>query len=132
MENFIGPAVGPAVCVVRKNVNFSRDGKTKVARLLGRGPGHVVCEGGGRVQPPQHHPGHHQVRVFGCPPSGERCSEGQGRGLLKVFTLTRAQRAQRLLSFPQTVDERPSVVLDKMLALLPSDVDSTSPGFLFE
>ena len=52
--------------------------------------------------------------------------------LLKVFTLTRAQRAQRLLAFPQTVDERPTVVLDRMLALLPSDVDSTSPGFLFK
>lgn len=52
--------------------------------------------------------------------------------LLKVFTLTRAQRAQRLLAFPQTVDERPSVVLDRMLALLPSDVDSINPGFLFE
>ena len=42
------------------------------------------------------------------------------------------ERAQRLLAFPQTVDERPTVVLDRMLALLPSDVDSTSPGFLFE
>ena len=52
--------------------------------------------------------------------------------LLKVFTLTRAQRAARLLSFPQTTDERPSVVLDRMLALLPSSVDTTDPGFLFE
>ena len=52
--------------------------------------------------------------------------------LLKVFTLTRAQRAQRLLSFPQTTDERPTVVLDRMLALLPSDVDTNNPGFLFE
>ena len=52
--------------------------------------------------------------------------------LLKVFTLTEAQRAQRLLAFPQAVDERPTVVLDRMLALLPSDVDSTNPGFLFK
>ena len=51
--------------------------------------------------------------------------------LLKVFTLNDYQRAERLLDLPPMGDERPTAIMDRMLALLPDDANREQPGFLF-
>ena len=51
--------------------------------------------------------------------------------LLKVFCLSRHQRGEQLLDMPPSHAEKPSVVMDRMLQLLPADVSRDDPGFLF-
>lgn len=52
--------------------------------------------------------------------------------LLKTFTLSDYQRAEKLLDMQGDVTERPTVTMDRMLALLPEDVSAEDPGFLFK
>ena len=51
--------------------------------------------------------------------------------LLKVFTLSKHQRGEQIIDMPPSHAERPSVVMDRMLQLLPSGVSRDDPGFLF-
>ena len=51
--------------------------------------------------------------------------------LLKVFTLYDYQHAEHLLDLPPMGDERPTAIMDRMLALLPDDANREQPGFLF-
>ena len=52
--------------------------------------------------------------------------------LIKAFTPTPYQRAEQLLDLPAEHAERPSSLMDRMLSLLPHDVDRNQPGFLFQ
>lgn len=49
--------------------------------------------------------------------------------LLQTFTSSNYQRAEQLVSLPLLSDQRPSELMDKMLALLPP---GEQPGFLFK
>ena len=51
--------------------------------------------------------------------------------LLKVYTLNDYERAEKLLDMPPMVGERPTVIMDRMLSLLPDSASRDDPGFLF-
>ena len=53
------------------------------------------------------------------------------RRLLNTFTLDSYQRACCLLDMPARSGDKPSALLDAMLAFLPEDISRDSPGWLF-
>ena len=53
------------------------------------------------------------------------------RRLLKTFTPSSFQRGEQLLALPPSPAEQPTVLMDRMLAMLPEGVPRKNPGFLF-
>ena len=51
--------------------------------------------------------------------------------LLKTFTPSSFQRGEQLLALPPSPAEQPTVLMDRMLAMLPDGVPRKNPGFLF-
>ena len=52
--------------------------------------------------------------------------------LVKTFTPTPYQQGKQLIELAALPAERPTVLLDRMMTLLPASVDRDKPGFLFE